>query len=177
MIPFLARPWLACKAFFVILFTGRWPKEAVRDAAPRVREPEALRAPAPATPVAPTATALELLAVLQRDGRLLDFLMEDLTPYGDAQVGAAVRDVHAGCRQALQKYATLAPVLAGAEGDTITVDARTDAGAVRVIGNVKGQPPFRGVLKHRGWSVERLDLPAVPSASRAVIAPAEVEVP
>ena len=117
-----------------------------------------------------------MLAILQRDGRLVDFLMEDLAAYSNAQIGAAVRDVHAGCRQALDKYATLAPVLDAAEGSTVTVDAGTDAARVKVVGNVAGAPPFRGVLRHRGWEATRLELPPLPATGRTILAPAEVEV-
>jgi hypothetical protein len=170
MIPFSARLPLAFKAFFSILFAGRWPAEAITASSqPDVPQPPSREAPA-------EATAMQLLAVLQRDGRLVDFLMEDLAPYGDAQVGAAVRDVHAGCRHALQSYLTMGPVLSGVEGDRVTIEPGTDAGSVRVIGNVKGHPPFQGVLKHRGWVVQRLALPAIPAADHAVVAPAEVEV-
>ena len=179
MIPFSARLTLAFKAFFSILFAGRWPEEAITAPSqpdvprPDVPQPPSREAPAEAPP---EATATQLLAVLQRDGRLVDFLMEDLAPYGDAQVGAAVRDVHAGCRHALQSYLTMGPVVSGVEGDRVTIEPGTDAGSVRVIGNVKGHPPFQGVLKHRGWVVQRLALPAIPAADHAVVAPAEVEV-
>ena len=117
-----------------------------------------------------------MLALLQRDGRLIDFLMEDLGTYSNEQVGAAVRDVHRGCRQALDKYAALAPVLDAAEGSAITIDAGTDPARVKVVGNAAGSPPFRGVLQHRGWEATRLDLPPLPAAGRSIVAPAEVEV-
>src|SRR5262252_5259753 len=97
---------LAFAAFFSILFAGKLP-ERLRDAG---------RGPEPAPEVAredPSERATQLLALLQRDGRLIDFLMEDLSTYGDAQIGAGVRDVHAGCRRALDRYVTLEPILAG----------------------------------------------------------------
>jgi hypothetical protein len=123
------------------------------------------------------ARAAQVLALLQRDGRLIDFLMEDVTPYDDAQVGAAVRSVHAGCRETLQQYVTLIPAVEAEEGATISVAAGTDAATIKVMGNVAGQPPFRGVVRHRGWIASRLDLPPIPASARLVIAPAEVEVP
>lgn len=170
MIPHSERLPLAFKAFFSILTRGELP-ERLRATPPAV----ATAAPVRETAKRADSTATEMLAVLQRDGRLVDFLMEDLTAFPDAQIGAAVRDVHAGCRRALQRYVTLAPVLDGEEGRSIMVAAGTDAATVKLLGNVTGQAPFRGVLRHRGWRVERLELPAVPTAGGSVVAPAEVE--
>ena len=145
--------------------------------APAAPAPAAVRvAPAAPPPVETTDRATQLLAILQRDGRLVDFLMEDLAAYSNDQVGVAVRDVHRGCRQALDKYATLTPVLEDAEGHTVTVAAGSDAARIKVIGNAAGPPPFRGVLRHRGWEASRLELPPLPASGRTVIAPAEVEV-
>ena len=170
MTSWFARLKPAFKALFSILFARSGHDDTVTGAAaPRTQEATPLGVPS-----VPTAT--QLLAVLQRDGRLVDFLMEDLTPYADAQVGAAVRDVHAGCRRALQQYVSMAPVGDGNEGDIVMVDAGTDPGMVRVIGNITGQPPFRGTLRHRGWIVERLELPMIQATNRSVIAPAEIEV-
>jgi hypothetical protein len=87
-----------------------------------------------------------------------------------------VRDVHAGCRKALDRYLSLTPVLDGEEGRPVTVQAGTDAARVKIIGNVAGHPPFRGVLRHRGWMVGRVDLPPLPATGQLVVAPAEVEV-
>ena len=102
--------------------------------------------------------------------------MEDLSAYPDAQIGAAARDVHAGCRSALQRYLTLAPVIEDDEGRTVTVDRGMDPAAVKVVGNVAGSPPYRGVLRHRGWDATRVELPPLPASARTVLAPAEVEV-
>ena len=102
--------------------------------------------------------------------------MEDLTAYQDAQVGAAVRDVHAGCRSALTRYADLAPVMDDEEGQTVTVERGTDPASVKVTGTVTGDPPYRGVLRHRGWQATRVELPPLPASARTIIAPAEVEV-
>ena len=121
------------------------------------------------------ATAAQMLALLQRDGRLIDFLMENITPYRDEQIGAAVRSVHAGCRQALERYVALAPALDAQEGAQVTVDSRADAARVKLIGNISGQPPFWGVLNHRGWVVTRMELPPRAATGQQVIAPAEVE--
>jgi hypothetical protein len=164
----------AFRAFFSLIFHGRIADDIVAEFAP----PAAPVAAAPAAPP-PAETsdgAAQLLAILQRDGRLVDFLMEDLSAYQDAQVGAAVRDVHRGCREALDKYATLAPVMDLEEGSTVTVERDSEPARVKVVGNMAGAPPYRGVLRHRGWEVTRLALPPLPATGRTVVAPAEVEV-
>lgn len=170
MIPYSERLPLAFSAFFSILARGELPAR-LRPAPPAAPAPEARRETARRA----DDTAAQMLAVLQRDGRLVDFLMEDLAAYPDAQVGAAVRDVHAGCRRALQHYVSLAPVLDGEEGRNVTVQAGTDAATVKLLGNVTGQAPFRGVLRHRGWRVARIELPAIPTGGGSIVAPAEVE--
>jgi hypothetical protein len=91
-------------------------------------------------------------------------------------VGAAVRDVHTACRASLVKYVTLAPVIDDAEGARVVVEPDTDAARVKVMGNLAGQPPYRGTLRHRGWEAARIDLPPLQAAGRSVLAPAEVEV-
>lgn len=122
---------------------------------------------------------LRILGLLQRDGRLVDFLQEDIDPYSDAQVGAAVREIHRGCRKALHDYLTLEPVLGQAEGDQVTLLAGFNPNEVRLSGNVSGNPPYRGVLKHHGWKVTQSNLPAVLGGpvDRSIVAPAEVELP
>ena len=127
---------------------------------------------------ATTGPDLRVLAVLQRDGRLVDFLQEDIDAYDDAQIGAAVRDIHRGCRKALREYLTVEPVLGAAEGDSVTIAPDFDPAAIRLTGNVAGSPPFRGVLKHHGWRVKSAQLPALPGArdDASVLAPAEVEI-
>jgi hypothetical protein len=166
----------AFRVFFSLIFHGRIADDIVAEFAAPVAPVPARVAPVPPPPVETTARAAQILAILQRDGRLVDFLMEDLAAYSNDQVGAAVRDVHRGCRQALDKYATLAPVFDAAEGSTVTVDASSDAARVKVVGNAAGSPPFRGVLRHRGWEATRLDLPPLPATGSTVLAPAEVEI-
>lgn len=161
--------------------------------APAPKEPPAPERPAPkvervptppkAAPVvtppqpAPTAAALQMLAILQREGRLIDFLQEDLSLYEDEQIGAAVRSVHAGCKQGIENHVTLEPVVKDDEGSTITIPAGFDANAIRLTGNVSGNPPFKGVVRHRGWRAAKVDLPQLTSNANAqVVAAAEVEV-
>jgi hypothetical protein len=170
----------AFRAFFSLIFHGRIADDILAAFAAPVAAAPARVAPAPPPPVETlvetNARAAQILAILQRDGRLVDFLMEDLAAYSNEQVGAAVRDVHRGCREALDKYTTLAPVFDAAEGSTVTVDAGSDAARVKVVGNAAGPPPFRGVLRHRGWDATRLELPPLPATGRTVLAPAEVEI-
>jgi hypothetical protein len=122
--------------------------------------------------------AIQMLAILQRQGRLLDFLQEDLGVYDDAQIGAAVRNIHAGCRQALGEHVELKPIYEAPEGSSITVDAGFDAAATRLTGNVSGVPPFTGVLRHRGWRAVHVELPQLtPRQGKDwIVAPAEVEI-
>jgi hypothetical protein len=159
----------AFRAFFSLIFHGRLAED-ILDAFARTQP-----ADAPVVPADTTDRATQMLAILQRDGRLIDFLMEDLAAYSDEQVGAAVRDVHAGCRASLARYVMLAPVIDDEEGRTITLEGTVDPGRVRVIGHSTGSP-VRGVLRHRGWDATRLDLPPLAASSRAIVAPAEVEI-
>lgn len=125
----------------------------------------------------PTDTAaLQLLGLLQREARFVDFIQEDVAPYSDAEIGAAARVVHSGCRKVLGEHFTIAPVRAEAEGSRITLPAGFDASAVRLTGNVVGQAPFTGTLGHRGWLVTAVKLPQLTDIQAAkVIAQAEVE--
>jgi hypothetical protein len=129
-------------------------------------------------PPKPSGAPLRLLALLQREGRLLDFLLEDIQTYPDPQVGAAVRDIHQKCQAALKEHLVLAPVLAQGEGSTVEVPPGFDPSAVRLTGNVTGEPPFRGTLQHHGWRVQELKLAPPPEGQdEFVLMPAEVELP
>jgi hypothetical protein len=173
MIPYGRRLKFAFRTFFSILDHSRIPDDVA--SALGMSTPEREEAPAPVVPES-TDRALQMLAILQRDGRLVDFLMEDLGAYQDAQIGAAARDVHAGCRKALTRYVALESVLDDEEGQTVTVDRAADPSSVKVVGSVAGAPPYRGVLRHRGWRATRVDLPPLAAAGRTILAPAEVEV-
>jgi len=141
---------------------------------PRVATPtEAASAP----PVAPHDDgALRLLGVLQEEGRLVDFLEEDLSAYPDEQIGAAARGIHEACRKALREHVALEPVLRASEGETVTVEPGFDPAAIRLTGNVSGAPPFRGVIRHPGWRARQATLPVRRGHDPHVIAPAEVEI-
>jgi Domain of unknown function (DUF2760) len=129
-------------------------------------------------PPKPSGEPLRLLALLQREGRLLDFLLEDIQGYGNDQIGAAVRDIHKGCHKAITDHLTLEPVLKDSEGATVQVAPGFDPSAIRLTGNVTGQPPFKGTLQHHGWRVKELKLAAPPEGQdEFVLQPAEVELP
>jgi hypothetical protein len=183
------RIYLAFQCFFRVLFGKPLPAEVAPPArAPELapkEPPPALPAPTPeAKPAKPARTeraiveggALQVLGLLQREGRLVDFLQEEIETYDDAAIGAAVRDIHRGCRKVLAEHFQLRPVLDSAENEQVTVDEGFDPGRVRLTGNVTGKPPFQGVLRHRGWRVAEVTLPVVSDGvDQAVVAPAEVE--
>ena len=126
---------------------------------------------------AEAAGAVRLLARLQESGRLVDFLLEDIDGYQDAQVGAAVRSIHARCRAALREIFDLGPVLAGKEGGPVKVEEGFDPLAIRLEGNVGARPPLRGILRHPGWRAKSVTLgPDSPDRSADLVGPAEVEV-
>src|SRR5213083_2639198 len=134
-------------------------------------------APPPPPPAEPAgAEALGLLGLLQEEGRFVDFVTEDLAPYPDEQIGAAVRGIHEGCRKVLDERVAFEPVLRAAEGEMVTIEAGFDPAAIRLTGNVGGGPPFRGVLRHAGWRVTRATFPARRGRDPHLIAPAEVEI-
>jgi hypothetical protein len=135
-------------------------------------------APEPAKSARPSGAPLRVLALLQREGRLLDFLLEDIQAYPDAQVGAAVRDIHRQCQAVLKEHLDLQPVLQKDEGSAVEISAGFDPSAIRLTGNVTGQPPFRGTLQHHGWRVKELKLTPPPEGQdEFVLMPAEVELP
>jgi hypothetical protein len=173
MIPYFQRVKYAFRSFFSILDHSRIPDDVVTALS---GTPVKVAPPVPSAPQPePAGRATQLLTLLQRDGRLVDFLMEDLAPYSDAQVGASVRDVHAGCRTVLTRYLSIVPVMHEQEGETVTVDRDADLARVKVVGNIAGQPPYKAILRHRGWDAVRVELPPVPPGG-TILAPAEVEV-
>ena len=153
--------------FIAMLLVGR------RAAAP-VREMQPVPVAAPAAPS--PDPALRLLALLQQEGRLIDFLAEDIAAYDDAHIGAAVRAIHDSCGKALRAHIELQRVFAAEDGSQVTVDPGFDPAAVRLTGNVVGAPPFRGTLQHGGWRATKVSLPEA-AGDAHIIAPAEVEIP
>ena len=131
-------------------------------------------APPPKPQAGPAAGAVQILSILQRDARLVDFLMEDISAYSDDQVGAAVRDVQLQSKQALDRYLKLQPVIDGVEGD-FTKTAGIATANFKLIGNVppSGKAPG-GLLRHKGWKADKIELP--PTTPGVILAPAEIEV-
>ena len=166
---------LAFRCFFNILFHGALSANALADLKLARREQAASAKPA-APPRTPADGALQILTILQRDSRLVDFLMEDIASYSDDQVGAAVRELHDQCRDSIARHVTLQPVIDGVEG----TPARAPSGdphVVRFIGNVPATPPSGGTLRHKGWRAAKVDLPALAAKEDAtIIAPAEIEI-
>lgn len=135
--------------------------------------------PGPETPrlqAAEPNAGLQLLGLLQKEGRFIDFLEEDVGTYSDAEVGAAARVVHEGCKKTLEQHFVIEAMRTEAEGARVTLAEGFDASAVRLTGNVVGQAPFTGNLVHRGWRVTETRLPQVAAGhDLAILAPAEVE--
>jgi hypothetical protein len=134
--------------------------------------------PAPALlRAAPSDAALQLLGLLQQEGRFIDFVEEEVDSFSDAEIGAAARVVHTGCHKALHDHLAIQPVRGEPEGARITLEKGFDASAARPTGNVSGAPPFTGTLVHRGWRVTEVKLPKIAEGHDvSVLAPAEVEV-
>ncbi|MBF0566199.1 MAG: DUF2760 domain-containing protein [Nitrospirae bacterium] len=118
-----------------------------------------------------------VLSMLQKKGRLIDFLQEDISVFDDKQIGNAVRSIHKGCKEALVEYMKIEPVMNEMEGREVTVESGFDPSAIRLTGNVSGKPPFRGVLRHCGWRLSASSLPSIPkNQDLSIIEPAEVEI-
>lgn len=140
-------------------------------------------APVPVAPPAPAANSAEaeiiaFFGLLQEKGRLLDFLMDDITPYEDAQVGAAARVVHQGCREVLKEHFQIGPVSTAEEGTKVSVPTGAESADYRLVGKIAGEPPFSGSLVHKGWKTEFVKLPRVVSSTPdrlPALTPAEVE--
>lgn len=143
------------------------------EGSPKTMRSAKMLAPPPEE-VDPVPGALQLLAILQREGRFVDFLQQNIDTFADADVGAAARVVHDGCRRTLAKHAKVSPIRSENEGAPVTLDAVSSD--VKLVGNVTGPAPYRGVLRHRGWKIEELKLPMRLGAhDPAIVAPAEIE--
>ena len=181
-LPFVTRLWFAWVVFFKVLFDGLFAAKvyAPQLEAPKASEPREekiveriVEKPHEGPP--PTDAALQLLSLLQREGRLVDFLEEDVASFSDADIGAAARVVHSGCRKALRDHVKLEPLRTEEEGAKVTL-AEASPNEVKLTGNVQGKGPHTGVLRHRGWRVVDVQLPiAVAGHDARVVAQAEVE--
>jgi hypothetical protein len=180
---FPSRLWLSWVCAFRVLFDGQFAARVAGLREPAVRSEELPAPPTPrrdvgeaAAPGEPPATtgALQLLSLLQREGRFVDFVQQDVAGFGDADIGAAARVVHEGCRRALRAHARVVSVRSETEGSPLVLDKASPD--VKLVGNVAGAAPYRGVLRHRGWRVEELTLPTLLGAhDPKLVAAAELE--
>jgi hypothetical protein len=182
--------FLAWQAYALLRQRASPPASATPASGAAEKAPAQPAAPRPSATAAPTATpvpaagaggdALILLSLLQERGRFLDFVAEDISAYSDAQVAAASRVVHQGCKAVINECLALAPAHAGAEGDRITVDPAADPNRYRLQGRLAQQPPYSGVVVHRGWKTTRLALPRhtrpIDPAGENIVAPVDVDV-
>jgi len=180
-------PWLAFVCFFRLLFGRQLPAEAAKFVPapdkpalppPVVEKPVEKKEDKPRVSAAQQQRegALAMLALLQREGRLVDFLKDSVDGASDADIGAAAREVHRGCRKVIDQYMSFEPVMPGEQDAKVAVPKGFDPAEVRLIGEAKGEPPYRGTLRHHGWRVVDAKLPALAEGvDRTVVAPAEVE--
>jgi len=171
----------------LILMGGGWGRlmQGVDVAKRAAKSPEfatklqaLINPPPPPPPPKPDGTALRLLVLLQREARLLDFFMEDISGAPDAQIGAGVREVHQKAAKVIKEHLTLEPVLPQAELATVTVPVGFDPSAIRLMGHLGGQPPYTGELRHPGWRCKSFKLPKPPEGQdEFILMPAEVEIP
>lgn len=151
---------------------------ALKDANARLAEAEKQEA-LKARPEAVTAEVLHLLSLLQDKGRLIDFLMDDVSPYSDQQVGAAARVVHQGCSELLKKYFSIQPIHQGNEGEELRLEKSFNPKEFRLLGSLHGEPPFQGKVVHRGWRAGSVSLPRLSETAStedaSIIAPTQVQ--
>lgn len=171
----MSRIVLAFRSFFAILFSGKLPVDLATSFG--LVDKASIPTPKPLPEFKPSDGALQLLGILQRDARLIDFFMEDISPYSDDQVGAVVRNLHEQSRKALDRYVKFLPVIDGVEGTYAKVETN-DPGLVKLIGNVPATGKAAGgTLRHKGWRAEQLNLPALAAKQKTdIVAPAEIEI-
>ena len=157
------------------------PKPSVP--APKPVVAEAVKPAAAVAAVAPQnqaqAEVVTLLGIFQEKGRFIDFLMEDIAPYSDADVGSVARAVHLGCKAALNDHFRIEAICPEGEGASVTIPAGYAADEVRLVGNLSGEAPFTGKIVHKGWRTSSVKLPRLLNADKSrlpVIAAAQVEV-
>ncbi len=164
----------AFRSFVSILFRGVLPDDIAAEfgftrpvPVPVIQQPKA------------NDGALQMLHLLQRDSRLIDFFMEDIGSYSDDQIGAAVRTLHAECKASLARHLTLSPVIDGVEGTYQKLDSSQvpDPNRIKLIGNVPANGKVvGGTLRHRGWIAMSVNLPPLGKQDPTIVAPAELEV-
>ncbi len=181
---------VAVAALIVLLILGRGSlarlglaraafRRVLADPAAAERVRPLLEAPAaPAKPARRSGEPLRLLRLLQRDAKMVDFLLQDITGASDGDIAVFVRDMHPKAQRVLKEHLVVTPVLQQPEGETVEIPRGFDPSAIQLLGNLTGQPPYRGVLKHAGWRVTDYTLPApAEGLDELVLAPAEVDIP
>jgi hypothetical protein len=175
----LSRISAAFRSFFSILFSGVLPEDIALNFGFTKAKPAVVTTPVEKPKLNVSDGALQVLNILQRDSRLIDFLMEDITSYADDQIGAAVRSLHSDCRASLTRHLELVPVIDGVEGTYQKLDGSKapDPNRIKLIGNIpaSGKVPG-GTLRHRGWVAASVNFPALGKQDPTIIAPAELEV-
>jgi Domain of unknown function (DUF2760) len=172
------RIWLAISAFWQILSNGEFARNVWRLRQGAEAPPPEQPGPKPGVLLQEggPAAALQLLGLLQQDGRFIDFIQEDIAVFSDTEIGAAARVVHEGCRKVMREHFTLEAVRGEPEGARVTLEPGFDAAALRLTGNVVGNPPFTGTLTHKGWVAMETKLPKLAASHNVnILAPAEVE--
>ncbi len=156
------------------------PEPVVKVVEKIVEVEKIVHAPAPEPVILKEATpdaALQLLGMLQKEARFIDFIKENITGYSDEDIGIAARVVHEGCNKVINEHFTLAPVRTEPEGNKITLAKGFNAAEIRLTGNIVGNAPFNGTLVHKGWQVTQTKLPKLTQGHSAnIIAAAEVEI-
>ncbi len=153
-------------AFKVFLKALREPQKAQAFLEEKIRKEETL-----------DSSHLRLLSLLQQSARLIDFFKEDISKYSDAQVGAAARKIHQDGSKVLEEIVTIRSIKEENEGAKIQVEAGYDPAAIKVVGKVKGEPPYHGILIHKGWKATKQSLPRkIGEQYDNVLQPAEIEI-
>lgn len=186
--PVLRRLAFAWGLFFQVLFSGRKAAalaaqssgvaaaNTAQVAASRLTGEDNRTVASVESPASATSGAVMLLALFQQEGRLVDFLQQELTGFEDAEVGAVARTVHEGCRKVLQAHVRLSPIRDESEGDSVSLPVGFDARMVKLTGDVAGEGTLTGVLRHRGWKAEEVTFPQeAGGVASLIVCPAEVE--
>lgn len=171
-------PWINLGLGLLVLILALLPTASAPAPAPAPAEPKL--PPAPSRDERSRHELAALLGMLQEKGRLVDFVMEDISAQSDSRIGQVARIVHAGCREVIQRAFAPEPAQAGLEGQTLTLEAGYAPERYRLVGTAPAEPPYTGKLLHRGWLARKVELPEFtrdPSTrpDGYLIAPAELE--
>ena len=156
----------AITAFFSVLVRGKTPTTEIKTSISKEDSKV-------------NADLIWPLYLLQREARLIDFLLEDISSAPDDLVGAGVREVHAKCRKYLLEKLTLQPIISKEEGSKVSIEEGFNPNKIMLTGFLEGLPPYNGILKHQGWDVLSSQIPEVTESFRKnpVLVQAELEIP